>query len=102
MTTLDHPAIVHADHRIGAADDRRAIYAAIQAAADENGGMVHIADVRAHLTREVRPSRIGSAICHLVRAGVLVNTAAVRENGGRASRNGTKPAFVRVLIGDLP
>jgi len=102
MTALDHPAIVHADWRPGAEQDRAAIYAAIQAAADENGGMVHIADVRRHLSREVRPSRIGAAFTALVRAGVLVNTATVRENGGRASRNGTKPAFVRLLVGDLP
>ena len=102
MTALDHPAIVHADWRPGAEQDRAAIYAAIQAAADENGGMVHIADVRRHLTREVNPVRIGAAFCHLVRAGVLVGTGRYLPNGGHGSRNRTKPSEVRLLVGDLP
>ena len=102
MTTLDEPAIVHRDPRIGAEYDRAAIYQAIQDAADENAGLVHIADVRRHLTREVNPVRIGAAICALVRQGVLVGTGTYRPNGGHQSRNAMKPSEVRLLIGNLP
>jgi len=101
MTAIDEITAVHSDWRPGAEDDRAAIRAAVQAAADEHGGLVHAADVRRHLRRDVNPAAIGAVICALVRQGVLVNTEAVRDNGGRKSRNATKPARVRLLIGDL-
>lgn len=101
MTVTDEIDAVSQDWRPGAEDDRAAIRAAIQAAADESGGFVHAADVRRHLAREVNPHAMGAVICALVRQGVLVNTETVRDNGGARSRNATKPARVRVLMGNL-
>lgn len=103
MTTApDELDVVHSDWRPSARDDRAAIYDAIERTAANNDGHVHIADVRAHLERDVDPHRIGAAICHLVRAGVLVGTGQFRDNGNHRSRNRTRPAEIRYLTQPLP
>lgn len=71
--------------------DREHITAAIYAAAAANNGLVHIAQVRDHITRQVWPPMIGStmnAMRHKMRW-----TGAYAPNGG-PSGNGSKPAKV--------
>ena len=100
--TADAIDSVATDWRPSARDDRVAIHDAIERAAAANNGEVHIADVRAHLTRDVDPHRIGAAICALVRQGVLVGTGQYRGNGNHRSRNRTRPAEVRYLAQPIP
>ena len=98
----DELDVVATDWRPSARDDREAIYEAIERAAADNNGEVHIADVRQNLDRDVDPHRIGAAICHLVRQGVLVGTGKFRDNGNHRSRNRTRPAEVRYLTQPIP
>lgn len=100
--TADVLDSVAVDWRPSARDDRAAIHAAIEATAAANDGLVHIADVRTHLDRDVDPHRIGAAICALVRRGVLVGTGQYRGNGNHRSRNRTRPAEVRYLAAPIP
>lgn len=100
--TADAIDSVATDWRPSARDDRVAIHDAIERAAAANDGEVHIADVRAHLDRDVDPHRIGAAICALVRSGVLVGTGHYRDNGNHRSRNRTRPAEVRYLTQPIP
>ena len=93
---------VASDWRPSARDDLAAIYEAIEYTASVCNGEVHIADVRAHLTRDVDPHRVGAAICALVRQGVLVGTGTYRDNGNHRSRNRTRPAEVRYLTQPIP
>ena len=100
--TADELDAVATDWRPSARDDLEAIYEAIERAAAANDGHVHIADVRAHLERDVDPHRVGAAICALVRQGVLVGTGKYRANGNHRSRNRTRPAEVRYLAAPIP
>ena len=102
MTAVDEIDAVAADWRPWRVDDRRVVLAAVEQVAAECDGLVHIADVRERLAREVDPHTIGAVICALVRQRVLVDTGATRPNGGHRSRNRTKPAAVRRLMGPLP
>lgn len=71
--------------------DREHITAAIYAAAAANDGYVHIAEVRAHITRNVWPPMIGSTM-NAMRSQMRW-TGAYAPNGG-PSGNGSKPAKV--------
>lgn len=102
MTTLDEIDAKASDWRPWAVEDREVVLAAIDRAAAANDGEVHIADVRAHLAREVAPNVLGAVICALVRQRVLVGTGEYRPNSGSKSRNSTKPAEVRRLVQPLP
>lgn len=72
-------------------DDRSAIEAAIEASLRDHGE-VHIALVRARLTREVAPHMLGAVLsAWAVRHGEPVGW---RPNGDTKSGNGAKPSRV--------
>lgn len=90
---------VAADWRRTAA--RAAIRDAINRAARENDGDVHIAHVRPHLPDWIAPAMVGAVICAHVRAGRLVPSGRYAPNGGASSRNRTKPAQVYRLFAPI-
>ena len=90
------------DWRPSRVESREAVRVAIMRAANEHGGLVHIADVRPLLPSWVNPSQIGAVICRLVRAGYLTPTGRFRPNGQRQSRNSQKRSEVRRLARPIP
>lgn len=74
-------------------DDRAHIEAAIAACAAEHDGLVHVAWVREHLSRDVAPHMLG-AVMH-----AWAKTSGARHvdwapNGDTRSGNGAKPSKV--------
>lgn len=102
MTTLDEIDVTAADWRPSRVEARREIRRAVIAVARHHGGLVHIADVRPLLPAWVDGHQVGAYLCALVRQGVLVGTGSYRANGDRTSRNRTKQAEVRRLVGQIP
>lgn len=99
MTTDTIDAVAQ-DWRRG--DHREAIRQAINTAAREGDGYVHISDVRPLLPEWVAPAQIGSYICVQVRAGRLRPTGLYWPNGQTKSRNRTKAAQVYRLAAPIP
>jgi hypothetical protein len=88
-----------------AVNDRAEIARAIEAAAADRHGLVHITGIRRHLPATVAPSYIGATVNRLARRGVLVKTGRYEPNAG-ASRNASKPSPVwrlkrRIESGDI-
>jgi hypothetical protein len=89
-----------------ATDDRAEIARAIEAAAADRHGLVHITGIRRHLPATVSPAYIGATVNRLARRGVLTKTGRYEPNAGAASRNASKPAPVwrlkrRIESGDI-
>lgn len=83
-------------------DHRDHIRHAINTAAREHDGQVHIADVRPLLPTWIDPHQPGAFICAQVRAGRLIPTGQYRPNGQAKSRNRTKPAQIYMLAAPIP
>lgn len=77
---------------------RRAIGAAINRAAREHKGLVHISWVRPHLPSWVTPQQVGAVFSGLHLDGHLRATGRYLPNGDLASGNAAKPAKVSRLI----
>jgi len=92
---------VATDWRPSRVEARRVVRDAVQHTADDNDGLVHIADVRPHLPAWIDPHQIGATIARLSQHGYLVWTGDTRPNGG-PSRNETKPAKVYRLARPIP
>ena len=84
------------------ANARNAIRAAINLAARDNDGEVHIAAVRPLLPDWIAPSLIGAYMCALVRGRHLIPTGHYAPNGDGAARNRTKAAKVYHLAAPIP
>lgn len=88
---------VASDWRPTRVDARLAIAAAINRAAGEHRGLVHIEQVRPYVPTWADPHQIGALLSALTRRGFLSPTGRYRPNGG-PSGNAAKPAEVRRLI----
>lgn len=77
--------------------DRAHIETAILMALDEHDGIVTIAWVREHITRDVAPYMIGAVMSGFVKSHDLVWTGDYHPNGG-PSGNAAKPARVWMRI----
>ena len=84
------------------ANARNAIRAAINQAAREHDGEVHIANVRPPLPDWIAPSLIGAYMCALVRGRHLIPTGHYAPNGDGANRNFTKAAQIYHLAAPIP
>ena len=101
MTHLDEITAPLADPHPWREDDRHVVLDAVNDAAAANNGLVHAADVRDRLARDVGPTMPGAIICALVRQGRLVSTGRTAPNGDAKSRNRTKRAEVRRLTAPI-
>ena len=84
------------------ANARAEIRRAINQAAREHDGEVHIADVRPLLPDWIAPSLIGAYMCALVRGRHLIPTGHYAPNGDGAARNRAKAAKVYHLAAPIP
>ena len=84
------------------ANARNAIRAAINQAAREHDGEVHIANVRPLLPDWIAPPMIGAVTCALVRARHLTPTGHYAPNGDGTNRNRTKAAQIYYLAAPIP
>lgn len=96
--TLD---AVRSDHRPSRRDARRVIREAIRVVADQNAGMVHVADIRPLLPVWVEPTQIGATIAGLAASGHLVRTGYTRPYGKPSKGNAHKEAAIRKLVKPL-
>ncbi len=92
--------VVAADWR--RADARDVIRRAINQAARENDGDVHIAYVRPLLPDWIAPPMSGAATCALVRARHLPPTGRYAPNGDGTNRNRAKAAQIYHLAAPIP
>jgi len=99
---FDEIDVVARDWRPSRVESRQAVREAIMRTAAEHGGLVSADRVREHLPSWVNPAQVGAVTCSLVRAGYLTPTGRYRDNGNRASRNGTKRTQVRRLTRPIP
>ena len=81
---------------------RNVIRRAINQAARENDGEVHIAYVRPLLPDWIAPSLIGAYMCALVRGCHLTPTGRYAPNGDGTNRNRTKAAQIYHLAAPIP
>lgn len=100
--TLDVLDAVASDWRPSRVEARRAIREAIHRAAQDNRGLVHIAQVRPHLPEWIDPHQVGALLSALTRKGYLIPTGRYRPNGDPKSGNAAKPAEVRRLSRYIP
>lgn len=98
VATLD---AVRADWRPSRREARRVIREAVSIVADQNGGLVHVADVRPLLPTWVAPAQIGAELAGLTSSGHLVKTGEFRPYGAPSKGNSHKPAAVRRLVKPL-
>ena len=84
------------------ANARAEIRRAINQAAREHDGEVHIAHVRPLLPDWIAPSLIGAYMCALVRARHLTPTGRYAPNGDGTNRNRTKAAQIYYLAAPVP
>lgn len=81
---------------------RAEIRRAINQAAREHDGEVHIANIRPLLPDWIAPPMIGAVTCALVRARHLTPTGRYAPNGDSTSRNRTKAAQIYHLAAPIP
>ena len=81
---------------------RAEIRRAINQAAREHDGEVHIANVRPLLPDWIAPPMIGAVTCALVRARHLTPTGRYAPNGDGSARNRTKAAQIYHLAAPVP
>lgn len=81
---------------------RRAIVHAVQVAARQESGLVHISTVRPHLPGWVSGPVVGATISALHSSGHLSATGSYRRNGDDANKNGSKPAPLYFLARAIP
>ena len=81
---------------------RNAIRRAINQAARENDGEVHITYVRPLLPDWIAPSLIGAYMCALVRGRHLTPTGRYATNGDGTNRNRAKAAQIYHLAAPIP
>ena len=81
---------------------REAVRVAVTRVARENGGLVHIAQMRPLLPASAQRPQIGAVMNRLARRGYLVATGHYRPNGDAASRNQSKPSPVWRLMRPIP
>ena len=81
---------------------RAEIRRAINQAARENDGDVHIAHVRPLLPDWIAPPMIGAVTCALVRGRHLTPTGRYAPNGDGTNRNRTKAAQIYHLAAPIP
>jgi hypothetical protein len=103
MTTLVHPpgepdlldflAALANEPLPPAPEDRRSIETAVERCITEHDGLVHIAWVRPHIDRDVRPHMVGAVMSALARRDRWVWTGEYADNGG-PSKNAAKPARI--------
>lgn len=84
------------------ANARAEIRRAINQAAREHDGEVHIANVRPLLPDWIAPPMIGAVTCALVRARHLTPTGRYAPNGDGTNRNRTKAAQIYHLAAPIP